>query len=199
MKASTPDDLIMFLESILPKVTGEPRFEYLMIIRRYLNTNLMIVSSYECGGLHGHLSIIMNNDKCFTVATDVFSPPPNPGTMAISVARMTAAQITEAKQARVEATYIYRTYHNMDQAFKKLVIDVFEDPFIKAPSNETAGRVNQTPLEFITHLLMCYAMITPTELTQIYERLTAPYDPNLPIDTLFQHIQDARAFAVAGG
>jgi hypothetical protein len=41
-------------------------------------------------------------------------------------------------------------------------------------------------------------MIAPTELTQNYERLNTPYDPNQPIETLFQQIQDARAFAVAG-
>jgi hypothetical protein len=39
-------------------------------------------------------------------------------------------------------------------------------------------------------------MIAPTELTQNYERLNTPYDPNQPIETLFQQIQDARAFAV---
>jgi hypothetical protein len=42
-------------------------------------------------------------------------------------------------------------------------------------------------------------MIAPTELTQNYERLNTPYDPNQLIETLFQQIQDARAFAVAGG
>jgi hypothetical protein len=42
-------------------------------------------------------------------------------------------------------------------------------------------------------------MIALTELTQNYERLHTPYDPNQPIETLFQQIQDARAFAVAGG
>jgi hypothetical protein len=42
-------------------------------------------------------------------------------------------------------------------------------------------------------------MIAPTELTQNYECLNTPYDPNQPIETLFQQIQDARAFAVAGG
>jgi hypothetical protein len=40
-------------------------------------------------------------------------------------------------------------------------------------------------------------MIARTELTQNYERLNTPYDPNQPIKTLFQKIQDARAFAVA--
>jgi hypothetical protein len=42
-------------------------------------------------------------------------------------------------------------------------------------------------------------MIAPTELTQNHELLNAQYDPNQPIETLFQQVQDARAFAVAGG
>jgi hypothetical protein len=42
-------------------------------------------------------------------------------------------------------------------------------------------------------------MIAPTELTQNYELLNTLYDPNQPIETLFQQIQDDRAFAVAGG
>jgi hypothetical protein len=42
-------------------------------------------------------------------------------------------------------------------------------------------------------------MIAPTELTQNYERLNTPYDHNQPIKSLFQQIQDARAFAAAGG
>jgi hypothetical protein len=42
-------------------------------------------------------------------------------------------------------------------------------------------------------------MIALTELTQNYERLNTPYDPNQPIETLFQQSQDARDLAVAGG
>jgi hypothetical protein len=44
MTASTPDELIAgFPHSSLPKVTGEPIFEDLKVIRRLLNTNAMIV------------------------------------------------------------------------------------------------------------------------------------------------------------
>jgi hypothetical protein len=41
-------------------------------------------------------------------------------------------------------------------------------------------------------LLTYYAMIAPTELTQNYERLNTLYDPNQPIEMLFQRFQDAR-------
>jgi hypothetical protein len=88
---------------------------------------------------------------------------------------------------------VYRTYHNVDQAIKKLIIKSFDDAYLNALSDEIVGYAN------CTHLLTYYAMISPTELTQNYERLNTPYDPNLPIEMLFQKIQDARAFAVAGG
>jgi hypothetical protein len=63
MKAYTPDELIAgFPHSSLPKVTGEPTFEELKVIRRLLNKNDMSVSSYVGGGRHGHLGIIMMNE-----------------------------------------------------------------------------------------------------------------------------------------
>jgi hypothetical protein len=94
---------------------------------------------------------------------------------------------------------VYRTYHNVNQAIKKLIIESFDDAYLNALSEEVVGYTNCTSLQLLTHLLTYYAMIAPTDLTQNYERLNTPYDPNLPIKMLFQQIQDARAFAVAGG
>jgi hypothetical protein len=94
---------------------------------------------------------------------------------------------------------VYHTYHNVDQAIKKLIIKSFNDAYLNALLDEIVGYENCTSLQFLTHLLTYYAMIAPTELTQNYKRLHTPYDPNQPIETLFQQIQDARAFAVAGG
>jgi hypothetical protein len=94
---------------------------------------------------------------------------------------------------------VYRTYHNVDQDIKKSIIKSFDDAYLNALSDEIVGYANCTSLQLLTHLLKYYAMIAPTEPTQSYERLNAPYDPNQPIEMFFQQIQDARAFAVAGG
>jgi hypothetical protein len=80
-----------------------------------------------------------------------------------------------------------------------LIIEAFDDAYLNALLDEVVGYANCTSLDLLTHLLTFYAMIAPTELTQNYERLNTPYDPNQPIETLFQQIQDARAFTVAGG
>jgi hypothetical protein len=46
MTASTPDKLIVgLLHSSLPKVTREPTFEDLKVIRRLIKTNAMSVAS----------------------------------------------------------------------------------------------------------------------------------------------------------
>jgi hypothetical protein len=130
---------------------------------------------------------------------NVFPVPKNPGPSAAVVAGMTAAVIAETTRLHKEATQVYHTYHNVDQAIKKLIIKSFDDAYINALSDEIVGSENCTSLQLLTHLLTYYAMITPTELTHNYERLNTPYDPNQLIETLFQKIQDARAFAVAGG
>jgi hypothetical protein len=128
MTASTPDDIVEgFPHSSLPKVTGEPIFEDLKVIRRLLNNNAVSVVSYEGRGRHGQLGIIMTNEEYFSIAFDVFPVPNNPGPSAAVVAGMTASVIAETTQLHREATQVYRTYHNLDQAIKKLIIESFDD------------------------------------------------------------------------
>jgi hypothetical protein len=128
MTASTPDELIAgFPHSSLPKVTGEPSFEDLKVIGRILNTHAMSVSSYAGGGRHGHLGIIMTNEEYFSISAGVFPVPDNPGASPEVVVGMTEAGIAELTRLHREATQVYRTYHNVDQAIKKLILKAFDD------------------------------------------------------------------------
>jgi hypothetical protein len=180
MTASTLDELIAgFPHSSLPKVTGEPTFEDLKVIWRLLNA--MSVASYEGGGRHGHLGIIMTNEEDFDIAVNIFPVSNNPRPSAAVVAGMIAAVIAETTRLHREATQVYRTYNNVDQAIKKLIIESFDDAYLNALSDEIVGYENCMSLQLLTHLLTYYAMIAPTELTQNYERLNTPYDPNQPI------------------
>jgi hypothetical protein len=196
MTASTPDELIAgFPHSSLPKVTEDPTFEDIKVIRRLLNINAMSVASYGGGGHHRHLGIIMTNEEYFATAVDVFTVTANPGPSAAVVAGMTAAVIAETTRLHREATQVYHTYHNVDQAIKKLIIESFDVTYLNALSDKIMGYSNCTSLQLLSH----YATIAPTELTQNYKRLNTPYDPNQSIKTLFNQIQDAIAFTVAGG
>jgi hypothetical protein len=152
--SSTPDELIAgFPHSSLPKVTGEPTFEDLKVMRRLLNTNVMSVASYEGGGRHGHLSIIMTNEEYFAIAVNVFPVPVNPVPSAPVVAGMTAAVISETKRLHREATQVYRNYNNFEQAIKTLLIEAFDDAYLNALSDEVVGYAKCTSLHILTHLL----------------------------------------------
>jgi hypothetical protein len=54
-------------------------------------------ASYEGGGRHGYLGIIMTNEESFAIAVDIFPVPNNPGPSAAVVAGMMAAVIAEIK------------------------------------------------------------------------------------------------------
>jgi hypothetical protein len=87
----------------------------------------------------------------------------------------------------------------VDQAFKKLIIDAFEDPFLNALFDEILDYANCTSLQFVSRILTYYTMTARTEPMQKYERLNTPYDHKQPIKNMFEQIQDARAFSVVGG
>jgi hypothetical protein len=159
----------------------------------------MSAASYQGRGCHRHLGIIMTNKEYFANAVVFFPVPSNPGRSATVVTRMTAVVIAETTRLQREATQVYITYHNIDQAIKKSIIESFYDAYLNALSDDIVGYANCTSLQLLTHLLTYYAMIAPTEVTQNYERLNKWYDNNQPIEALFQQIQDSRAFAVAGG
>jgi hypothetical protein len=66
---------------------------------------------------------------------------------------MTTAVIAETTRLHKEATQVYRTYHNVDQAIKKLIIEAFDDANLNALSDEIVGYDNCTSLQLLTHLL----------------------------------------------
>jgi hypothetical protein len=104
----------------------------------------------------------MTNEEYFAIAVDVFPVPANPGPSAAVMAGTTAAVIAETTRLHREATQVYRTYHNVDQAIKKLIIESFDNAYLNALSDKIVGYANCTSLQRLTHILTYYAMIAPT-------------------------------------
>jgi ABC-type glycerol-3-phosphate transport system substrate-binding protein len=69
----------------------------------------MSVESYEGGGRHGNLGIIMTNEEYFAIVIDVFPVPASPGPSSTVVAGMTAAVIAKTTRLHREATEVYHT------------------------------------------------------------------------------------------
>jgi hypothetical protein len=52
---------------------------------------------------------------------------------------MMGVHIAERGRLHTAVTRIYRTYNNVDQAFKKMIIDAFEDQYLNALSDKIIG------------------------------------------------------------
>jgi hypothetical protein len=101
----------------------------------------------------------MTNEEYFAIAVDVFPVPNNPGPSAAVVAGMTAAVIAETTRLHREATQVYRTYHNVDQAIKKLTIESFDDAYLNALSEKNCGlrKLYVTSTSYSPFNILCYA------------------------------------------
>jgi hypothetical protein len=57
---------------------------------------------------------------------------------------------------------------------------------------------NRLALEILMHLKQTYGFINPTQLTENYNKMTAPINFQDPIETLFKQIEDGVRYANAG-
>jgi hypothetical protein len=57
---------------------------------------------------------------------------------------------------------------------------------------------NDSDLEILMHLKQTYVFINPTQLTENYNKMTAPINFQDPIETFFKQIEDGVRYANAG-
>jgi hypothetical protein len=88
----------------------------------------------------------MTNEDYLDVGVDVFPIPNSPGPSSAVVTGTTTAVIAETPQLHKDATQLYLTYNNVDQAIKKLIIESFDDACRNALSDNIVGYTNFTSL-----------------------------------------------------
>ena len=70
--------------------------------------------------------------------------------------------------------------------------------YYKALKHTHAGYANVTLQQLLDHLVTTYAAIDQFDLEKNQEKMTARYDPNTPIEKLFEKITDGVAYAELG-
>ena len=70
--------------------------------------------------------------------------------------------------------------------------------YYKTLKHTHIGYVNVTLRKLLDHLVTTYAAIDQFDLEKNQEKMTAHYDPNAPIETLFEKITDGVAYAELG-
>jgi hypothetical protein len=71
--------------------------------------------------------------------------------------------------------------------------------YIEILNDDLVGFANTTSRDTIDHPCLYYGSITAVDIEQNFENMRKAWDPQQPVETLFNKIQDYVDFADAGG
>jgi hypothetical protein len=205
MKYATVEDVIAsFPHPILPTVQDEPDYQTIHAIRKSLQANSRAIDTHLGGGTLGHLGLIVSDASYAMIApaTDasptLWVSPTAPG-WAPGNTEGTSAQISAARHIWEEDVQTYRTHTSVQQALKKQIINVFEPMYLEVLNDDMVGFANISAWDMLDHLFTTYGNITAVDLENNLEHMRRAWDPQQPIESLFNQIQDCADYSEAGG
>ena len=197
MTGSTDDIVRGFPHQELPKIVGEPTFDLLQDTHRKLSTNAASVLTALGGGAHGYLGMTTPGNTYFALTGAIFNPPVDPGPLPQIPPNATAAQIGTIERTHKEAKRLYQEFVAVGNALKQQLISSIDETYLRGLRHNIYGYMNVSVLQMLTYLYENYGDIEPGDLTENNKRFSAPYDASAPIETLWEQIEEAIAFAGA--
>ena len=180
-----------FIKKQLTPIVGEPTYATLETLLKQLKANARSVHSNLGGGQHGHLGLVISPASYAHLSNVPFVRPAFPGTAA-AIPPGTSQHAT--RTLCLEFDDILRVYHevnNVDQALKQQIVEAVEPVYLTAVTNRTSNTITIPVYEVMDHLFSTYGDVTPSTFQAKDAALkSSTWDPNTPIDTLFQDIED---------
>ena len=183
--------------TVLP-IVGEPNYESIAALNQQLNANAASVQSHLGNGVLGLLALTVSPAVYTTLSQVAFVPPANPGPVAIIPVGATAGRIVNIRDEFRDRTELFKRYTNTDKALKQLLLGAVDEMFIKCLQTKYLGYLNVTTRQILDHLYLQYARISTSDLQDNDVIFKRPYDANLPVETLFDQIENGVDYAAAG-
>jgi hypothetical protein len=163
-----------------------------------LNANSASIQSHLGNGRLGLLYLTVSPTVYNTLSAVPFIPPINPGPSPTIPPHSTGPQIADIRYDFTTATTIFKQYDLADKALKQLLLGAVDDMFVRSLQTKYIGYLTVTTLQILDHLYNQYARISAADLQNNDVSFKSAYDPNLPIESLFDQIENAVDFAAAG-
>ena len=193
--------LTLFPNPVLSPILGEPDYAAIRILQKQTNQNLSAIPSNLGCGTKGLVWLATTPEIYTMISATPVDPPLNPGSAPDPIVVGNAAsakEVTAIHSAHDLQVKLYEEYMAADRLSVKLLTAAVEDIFTAAICDETTGYSSVTTRDFFQHLLTEYNEIDDPALSENQKKLGAPYDANLPIETLWSNITECVAYAVAG-
>jgi hypothetical protein len=205
MKYSTIEDVMAsFPHPVLPTVQGEPDYQTIHSTRKFLQANSRSIDTHLGGGTLGHLILIISDSSYAMIAPETNREPtfwitPQAPGRALATTDGTAAQISAARHIWEEDVQTYQTCTSVQKALKKKIISVFEPMYLYMLNDNMVGYANISAKGMLDHLFETYGNITAVDLEINFEHMRRAWDPQQPVETLFNQIQDFADYSEAVG
>ena len=192
--------LSRFTYQQLPRIQGVPDYNSITLVANDLKANAACIASELGGGALGHLALTVPTAVYATLSNTAFIIPVNPGAAPPNIAiASTAAQISANRDKYTDKLNTYRTYNNVQNALKQQLLASVDDIYVRTLRNVHTGYARVTTLQILSHLYQVYGRLTPMAMQENDTRFRQAYNPSEPFELLIQQIEDAQAFAAAGG
>ena len=96
------------------------------------------------------------------------------------------------------ATLAFNTFHNVNCALRQQHIDAVKDTFVRVNHKPHRGYSGSSTLDLLTHLYETYAVNSNANWLANHKRFREAYAPTVPIEVVWQQINDAVAYDDAG-
>jgi hypothetical protein len=166
-------------------------------LRKELYGNARAVRSTLGGGLHGHLGMLMPEEEYIKIshAAAKFPKLVLPTIPTYSKNAETREKQTQQHKATTEA---FDKAILLRDHLRALILDAVPNIFIERLADITLGFGETTPRAMLQHLMDNYGKITPTDLQNNLKTLATPWNPDTPIEMVFNKGETIRQFAKAG-
>jgi hypothetical protein len=179
-------------------IIGEPNYESIATLHQQLNANAASVPSHLGNGALGLLYLTVSPAVYANLSAAPFVPPANPGPTPIIPEGAQGPQIANIRTEFVEATKLFRHYTTNNKALKQLLDGAVDEMFILRLKTKYLGYLNVSTQQILDHLYAQYARISSANLQYNDGTFKQPYDPNLPIETIFDQIEHGIDYVAAG-
>ena len=188
-----------FPHPTLTPVQGIPTFASIRQIQVELNANASSIHSNLGNGQLGLLFLTVSPATYATLSDVPFEIPVNPGPVPVIPAQMSARAAADARTEHAELKRVFNQYIATDAALKSQIIKSVDDLYLKALKHRITGYANITTREMLNHLYTSYGKMTPQDLQLLDEDMKKPYDPHLPIENLYEQIENGKDLTEAAG
>ena len=182
---------------VLPSVAPRPNASNLRVLSEYLEQRVQTIPAPQQSPEYGFLGMVQPAAIYALKTNTPWQHWADPG------AHPQAAGTT-AEQNNIRAIYdankaVYETQQNVRRAINDALNNAIPNAFRKPTGNQMGTRVftvRDSPRDILDGLRAKYGICSPNEKTANNQRFDQGWDPNEPIEALFERLEEAYIFSI---